>query len=86
MSAFEDQNEIYFVGIGGIGMSGLARLMKAFGKSVQGSDSTASSTTAELEAEGISVAVGHVPENLPDETELVVYSEAVPNQIGRAHV
>ncbi len=78
MSFFEDQNAIYFVGIGGIGMSGLARLLKSFGKEVRGSDSTASSTTAELEAEGIQVDIGHTPENLPEETELVIYSEAVP--------
>ncbi len=78
MSFFEDQNEIYFVGIGGIGMSGLARLLKAFGKEVSGSDSTASSTTAELEAEGIQVDIGHTPENLPDIAELVIYSEAIP--------
>ncbi len=78
MSFFEDQNSVYFVGIGGIGMSGLARLMKAFGKEVSGSDSTASSTTAELEAEGIQVNIGHYPENLPEETELVIYSEAIP--------
>ncbi|MFA4814529.1 MAG: UDP-N-acetylmuramate--L-alanine ligase [Candidatus Gracilibacteria bacterium] len=78
MSFFEDQNEIYLVGIGGIGMSGLARLLKAFGKEVRGSDSTASSTTAELEAEGIPVVIGHYPEHLPDTTELVIYSEAIP--------
>ncbi len=78
MSFFEDQNSVYFVGIGGIGMSGLARLMKAFGKGVSGSDSTASSTTAELEAEGIQVHIGHYPEHLPEETELVIYSEAIP--------
>lgn len=78
MSFFEDQNVIYFVGIGGIGMSGLARLLKSFGKEVRGSDSTASSTTAELEAEGIQVDIGHTPENLPEDTELVIYSEAIP--------
>ncbi|MEK9160359.1 MAG: UDP-N-acetylmuramate--L-alanine ligase [Patescibacteria group bacterium] len=78
MSFFEDQNVIYFVGIGGIGMSGLARLLKSFGKEVRGSDVAASSTTAELEAEGIAVDIGHTPENLPEDAELVIYSEAVP--------
>ncbi|MFA6024626.1 MAG: Mur ligase domain-containing protein [Candidatus Gracilibacteria bacterium] len=78
MSFFEDQNEVYCIGIGGIGMSGLARLLKAFGKTVLGSDISASSTTAELEADGIPVLLGHLPENLPESTELVVYSEAIP--------
>lgn len=78
MSFFEDQNEIYFVGIGGIGMSGLARLLKAFGKEVSGSDSTPSSTVSELEAEEIPVSIGHEPDEMSDSTELVIYSEAIP--------
>lgn len=78
MEIFEDTNKFFFVGIGGIGMSGLARLFKAKGKHVEGSDAHASSTTQELEDEGIRFHVGHAAANLPEDTETLIYSEAVP--------
>ncbi len=46
---------IYFIGIGGIGMSALARYFVRIGKTVSGYDKTHSQLTAELEAEGISI-------------------------------
>lgn len=72
----KEAGKIYFVGIGGIGMSGLARLLKAHGKGVEGSDSHASATLTELEQEGIPTRIGHG--DLPSGVELVVFSEAVP--------
>jgi UDP-N-acetylmuramate--alanine ligase len=50
---------LHFVGIGGIGVSGLARLLRARGYNVSGSDMIASDITESLEAEGIKVAIGH---------------------------
>lgn len=50
---------IHFVGIGGIGVSGLARMLRERGYQVSGSDMVASPVTAELEAEGIEVRIGH---------------------------
>jgi len=78
MKFFEDSSKLYFIGIGGIGMSGLARLFAAQGKEVLGSDAQDSSTVEELRADEISVFVGHDEGQLPDDTELVIYSEAIP--------
>ncbi|HEV8592165.1 MAG TPA: Mur ligase domain-containing protein [Pyrinomonadaceae bacterium] len=66
------------VGIGGIGMSALAQLLKHQGKKVSGSDREESPTTALLHEKGIEVQIGHRAENIPEETELIVYSDAVP--------
>jgi len=78
MEFLKDIDRVYCVGIGGIGVSALARLFKAHGKHVSGSDHEASPLTEELVAEGIEVEIGHKPENLPKMTDLVVYSEAIP--------
>lgn len=78
MTFLKDANKIFFIGIGGIGMSGLARLLKAKGKEVSGSDSASSSTTDELEEEEIGITIGHNSHHLEEDTELVVYSEAIP--------
>ena len=51
----KDWSDIYFIGIGGIGMSAIARYYNRKGYRVSGYDKTASPLTAELEAEGISV-------------------------------
>ncbi|MFH0895145.1 MAG: UDP-N-acetylmuramate--L-alanine ligase [Bacteroidota bacterium] len=74
----ENTHKIYFIGIGGIGMSALARYFKNKGVSVSGYDKTATSLTKELEAEGIPV---HYEENIsliPKDAELIVYTPAVP--------
>ncbi len=70
--------KIYMVGIGGIGMSALAQLLVRKGVEVSGSDRDVSPTIELLEAEGITVHIGHSAEALPDDTELLVYSDAVP--------
>jgi UDP-N-acetylmuramate--alanine ligase len=76
MNFLEHANKIFFVGIGGIGTSGLARLCKAQGMEVTGSDSVKSALTKELEEEEIKVHIGH--KVLPDDVDLLIYSEAVP--------
>ena len=78
MQNFKDANTFFFIGIGGIGMSGLARLLKAQGKEVSGSDSVRSTTIDELEEEDFGITVGHDAHHLDPETECVVYSEAIP--------
>ncbi len=71
-------SRIYFVGIGGIGMSALAQLFKHRGKHVSGSDREEAPTTRLLTKKGIKVWIGHDQCNIPAGTELFVYSDAVP--------
>ncbi|MDE2006895.1 MAG: UDP-N-acetylmuramate--L-alanine ligase [Rhodospirillales bacterium] len=67
---------IHFVGIGGIGMSGIAEVLHTMGYSVQGSDLTESANVRRLRDAGIKVAIGHAAENLGD-AQVVVVSSAV---------
>jgi UDP-N-acetylmuramate--alanine ligase len=64
------------VGIGGIGMSALAQLLAARGTRVTGSDREESPTTQLLAKKGVVVSIGHAS-TLPEDTELVIYSDAV---------
>ena len=72
--------DIYFIGIGGIGMSAIARYYKRKGYAVAGYDRTPSDLTRELEAEGIAVHYEDRPDLIPQDTEstLVVYTPAIP--------
>jgi UDP-N-acetylmuramate--alanine ligase len=71
-----DIGTIHFVGIGGIGMSGIAEVMKNLGYDVQGSDISESYVVEGLRKRGIRVAIGHAAENLGD-AAVVVTSTAV---------
>ncbi len=73
-------NDIYFIGIGGIGMSAIARYYKFKGVNVSGYDRTPSELTHALEAEGIAVHYDDDPERIPKDAAntLVVYTPAVP--------
>src|SRR6201747_2786398 len=71
-----DIGAIHFIGIGGIGMSGIAEIMHNLGYKVQGSDVADSANVKRLRAMGIIVHVGHTAENLKD-AHAVVYSSAV---------
>ncbi len=64
--------KVHFVGIGGAGMSGIARIMLSRGVVVSGSDSAASAMLGELAAAGATVHVGHAAANLADADTLVV--------------
>lgn len=68
----------FFTGIGGIGMSALAQLLKEEGHIVAGSDREESPVTELLVGKGIDVAIGQKAENLPAELDVLVYSDAVP--------
>ena len=67
---------IHFVGIGGIGMSGIAEILHNLGYKVQGSDAAESANVKRLQKLGIRTFVGHKAENLGD-AEVVVVSSAV---------
>ena len=73
---FSPLQALHFTGIGGIGMSALARLAHAAGVRVSGSDLKASPATAQLAALGISVAEGHHAANVPPEAEALVMTSA----------
>ncbi|WP_262903578.1 UDP-N-acetylmuramate--L-alanine ligase [Niabella beijingensis] len=70
---------IYFIGIGGIGMSALARYFHSRGVAVSGYDKTATALTNALTAEGIPVHYEDDPEQAPRDADWVVYTPAVPS-------
>lgn len=74
---------VYFIGIGGIGMSAIARYYKFKGLNVAGYDRTPSELTAKLEAEGIAVHYEDRPDLVPADKEetLVVYTPAIPHDL-----
>ncbi len=69
--------KVYFIGIGGIGMSALAQFMKDYGVKVSGSDREESPITDLLQEKGISVTIGQDGSGVRADVDLVVYSEAV---------
>jgi UDP-N-acetylmuramate--alanine ligase len=71
-----DIGPIHFIGIGGIGMSGIAEIMHNFGYKVRGSDAVENANVKRLRAMGIPIAVGHSADNIND-AYVVVYSSAV---------
>ena len=73
---FKNIKKVHFVGIGGIGMSGIAEILVNQGFEVSGSDKALSEVTDRLESIGIKVYEGHSPENLKD-ADVLVYSSAV---------
>lgn len=70
---------IHFVGIGGIGMSGIAEVLHELGYQVQGSDLSENANVVRLRAAGIPVAIGHDAKNL-GAAQVVVVSTAVPKE------
>jgi UDP-N-acetylmuramate--alanine ligase len=68
----------HFIGIGGIGTSGLAKLLIKHGASVSGSDMTEGAILNELIGRGATIHIGHRAENLPDDVDAVVISAAIP--------
>ena len=71
-----DIGAIHFIGIGGIGMSGIAEIMHNLGYRVQGSDAAENANVKRLRAMGITVHIGHNADNL-NGAHVVVYSSAV---------
>jgi UDP-N-acetylmuramate--alanine ligase len=78
MKNLKDIKNVYFLGIGGIGMSALARYFKSLGAEVNGYDKTHTTLTDELEREGIHVIFEDDLNLYPKEIDLVVYTPAIP--------
>ncbi|WP_276500419.1 UDP-N-acetylmuramate--L-alanine ligase [Terrimonas pollutisoli] len=74
----DEIREVYFIGIGGIGMSAIARFFHSKGVKVSGYDKTPTRLTKELEASGIAIHYEENIEKIPKEAQLVVYTPAVP--------
>src|SRR5262245_40733371 len=74
---FEKKHHVHFVGIGGIGMSGIAEVLLNMGYVVSGSDQTDSETARRLSRLGAAVVIGHSPANVPGVIDVVVISSAV---------
>ena len=70
---------IHFIGIGGIGMSGLAQVMKTMGFNIQGSDQTKNKNTTNCIKAGIKVFIGHSKKNINNATILVKSSAIKDN-------
>jgi UDP-N-acetylmuramate--alanine ligase len=71
---------VHCIGIGGIGISGIAKFLHSKGKTVSGSDAYRSNVTDGVVAAGISVFIGHDARVINSDIDLIVYSEAVPEE------
>jgi UDP-N-acetylmuramate--alanine ligase len=71
-----DVGTLHFIGIGGIGMSGIAEVLCNLGYKVQGSDASESYNTQRLRAQGVEVFIGHTPEHVK-KASVVVISSAI---------
>lgn len=78
MADLKDIQKIYFIGIGGIGMSALARYFRFHGKMVSGYDKTETTLTKSLVSEGIAVTYQDDPATIPKDVQLVVLTPAIP--------
>ena len=74
---FKNPIHIYFIGIGGISMSGLAEILLSEGFRISGSDRSPSELTRKLEEQGATIYYGQREENLSSEIDLVVYTSAI---------
>ncbi len=74
---FKTPQNVYFIGIGGISMSGLAEILSNEGFRVSGSDMHRSALTDRLEEKGIRVEYGQRAENIRDDIDVVVYTAAI---------
>ncbi|MFT3845292.1 MAG: UDP-N-acetylmuramate--L-alanine ligase [Lacibacter sp.] len=80
MIQLNDIKKVYFVGIGGIGMSAIARFFHEKGVNVSGYDKTVTPLTSQLEAEGIEVHYKEDVERIPKDVQLVIYTPAIPKE------
>ena len=82
----EEINQVHFIGVGGIGMSALARLCLNEGKKVSGSDSKQSELTSALEKEGVKISYTQEAKNLSEKVDLVIYTEAVDKKTNEEYL
>ncbi len=74
---FSSIRKLHFVGVGGIGMSGIAEILNDEGFAVTGSDRASSENTERLQSLGVRVMIGHSAGNLAPDVDALVYSSAV---------
>ncbi len=74
---FNKVKKIHFIGIGGVGVSALARMARLKGIKVTGSDMVTGKMTERIERIGGKIFIGHKKKNLPPDTNLVIYSPAI---------
>ena len=74
---FDQPTSVYFIGIGGVSMSGLAHILMDRGFKVAGSDAHVSANTELLEKEGATILIGQKAENITNKYKLVVYTAAI---------
>lgn len=72
-----NSKSIYFIGVGGIGVSAIARICLSMGKEVAGSDMRDSITVQDLKTLGAKIAIGHSVDNIKSLPDVVVYSEDI---------
>ena len=73
----EQANKIHFVGIGGIGISAIARMLMLEGKQVTGSDGSNTEIIESLIKAGAKIEIGQKAENVPEDVDLVIYTIAI---------
>src|SRR5512140_1706756 len=74
---FSSIRKLHFIGIGGIGMSGIAEILLNEGFKVSGSDRGLSEVTERLQKLGAAIYEGHKAQNIADDVDALVYSSAV---------
>lgn len=79
MISINDIKNVYFIGIGGIGMSAVARYFRSLNKNVSGYDKTETALTKQLSREGISVHYEDKIELADKEADIVVFTPAIPS-------
>lgn len=80
MIELKDIKSVYFIGVGGIGMSAIARFFNEKGIQVSGYDKTVTPLTSQLEEEGIKIHYKEEVETIPKDVQLVVYTPAIPKE------
>jgi len=80
LSSLAGIRSVYFVGIGGIGMSALARYFLSRGVAVSGYDKTETVLSRQLAAEGINITYKDDVSDVPPQVDLVVYTPAIPKE------
>jgi UDP-N-acetylmuramate--alanine ligase len=78
----EEAKHIYFLGIGGIGMSALARYFHARGVRISGYDKVKSALTENLEKQGMEIHYRDNPHKIPKDADLIIYTPAIPSDLG----
>lgn len=79
MSFLDSYSNVHCIGAGGIGVSAVCKFLKFKGKTVAGSDVKHNEAVQELIESGININIGHRADNVDQDTDLIIYSSAVPH-------